>query len=220
MNIPSYFPRSHEEKSAWVRNLVSYVNEHGERMKINAAYFQNLPALADRLDRALAKCREANAGKLDRQAKNEALEAMVEASHRLAKGCLISNVNVNESDRIAMKLPPLRAKIKASARPNDSPRLEFHFSRPLSLDLRHKGKNGRAWGKPRDVVLLEIRHGVMDESPQSPAALPDYSFSSKSPASFSFEADKRGTTFYAAGRWINRKGETGPWCELISQVVP
>jgi hypothetical protein len=43
---------------------------------------------------------------------------------------------------------------------------------------------------------------------------------SRSPLELSFDPEERGKTVYLAARWQNRRGELGPWSDIISAIIP
>ncbi|MDR1525582.1 MAG: hypothetical protein LBS79_10080 [Tannerella sp.] len=42
----------------------------------------------------------------------------------------------------------------------------------------------------------------------------------RSPGNLDFSPGERGRIVYLAGRWQNRRGELGPWSEIVSAVIP
>ena len=73
--------------------------------------------------------------------------------------------------------------------------------------------------KPEGVTGCEVFLKVDSDAPKSVDEMHFQGTCSASPFVVKFDASKAGKTAYYWLRWVNRKGETGPWSNTISAMV-
>lgn len=76
--------------------------------------------------------------------------------------------------------------------------------------------------KPKGATLCEIRQSVVapgGTAPVNPDAMPLLALDTKSPHRTDFDAADPGKTAYYAQRWVNTRGEPGPWSVITSYLV-
>jgi hypothetical protein len=62
---------------------------------------------------------------------------------------------------------------------------------------------------------------LISDTPITNQELLAYSrLATRSPFELAFSPDDRGKIIYLAARWQNRRGELGPWSEIVSAVIP
>ncbi len=74
--------------------------------------------------------------------------------------------------------------------------------------------------RPSGVTGCEIYLFVGDAAPADPKAFRMIRFATRSPEEVTFEAADGGRTAHYLLRWMNSKGETGPWSNVISATIP
>ena len=62
--------------------------------------------------------------------------------------------------------------------------------------------------------------GIFDAPPAEPDDLTNHTMASRTPHTLQFTEEERGRTVYVALRWQNERGNTGPWSDIKSTVVP
>ena len=65
-----------------------------------------------------------------------------------------------------------------------------------------------------------IYYTVSDTPVTDQAELSLSRLATRSPVNLIFESTQRGKTVYIAARWQNRRGELGPWSEIVSAIIP
>jgi hypothetical protein len=73
---------------------------------------------------------------------------------------------------------------------------------------------------PEYLTGVVLYYSVSDTPITNPNDLAQSRLATRSPHEFSFDPSQRSKTAYLAGRWQNRRGELGPWSEIVSIVIP
>jgi hypothetical protein len=90
--------------------------------------------------------------------------------------------------------------------------------RELVVNFWVKGSEGRA--KPAGFEGAVIVWDVLDAPPELPTDLAHHTMASRTPHVLEFPETDRGKTVYIAIQWQNERGNTGPWSEILSAVIP
>jgi uncharacterized small protein (DUF1192 family) len=155
--------------------------------------------------------------------KRDEMRAALEAVFRpFVQGHLMNSLLVSDNDRLAMGLPVRDHHPTPLPDPEESP--EISLSTPeaatVEVTIRRKGVRGRA--KPKGVHGTEIGMVVSDSStpPLRWQGLNRSEFSTRSTVRFTFDGEDRGKWLHLSGRFENMRGVKGPWCEIISIIIP
>lgn len=81
----------------------------------------------------------------------------------------------------------------------------------------HSGPRG---SRPAGSSGAEIYIAVGKKRPESLTAFRFAAWATRSPHTLSFANEDAGRTAHYLLRWINAKGECGPWSEMVSAVIP
>lgn len=74
--------------------------------------------------------------------------------------------------------------------------------------------------KPDGVQSCEIREQIGGAAPTDPNAMAFLAIETRAPYRADFEAGDAGKTVYFAFRWLNTKGQPGPWSQVFNAVIP
>jgi len=66
----------------------------------------------------------------------------------------------------------------------------------------------------------EIREQIGGTRPLDPNAMAFLAMDTRTPYNAVFEPGDVGKTAWFAFRWVNTRGETGPWSEVFEAIVP
>ena len=86
----------------------------------------------------------------------------------------------------------------------------------LSEDAHSPGRKA----KPQGVAFAEIRFQVGGTMPTDPNAMTPLAMEGRAPYRADFDTEDIGKTVYYVLRWVNSRGEAGPWSPFYSAVVP
>ena len=75
-------------------------------------------------------------------------------------------------------------------------------------------------GKPFGVQGCEVYVAVADNPPTDPKAYRFVALATRSPQKVTFGSEDGGKTANYLLRWVNTKGEKGPWSSVLSSTIP
>jgi hypothetical protein len=104
--------------------------------------------------------------------------------------------------------------------PATSPIITIVAATPLQLTLRYADQNTPdSRRKPDGVTALELFVAPSATVIVDPATLPFNGLVTRQPYPVNFVSGDVGKTAYIAGRWVNRKGQVGPWSNVATFTV-
>lgn len=74
--------------------------------------------------------------------------------------------------------------------------------------------------KPAGAQGVEIREQIGGTAPTDPNTMAFLAIETRAPYRADFEATDVGKTAYFALRWVNTKGQPGPWSQVFNAVIP
>ena len=94
-----------------------------------------------------------------------------------------------------------------------------------STRLRHRiffadSETPDSHAKPAGAKFAEIREQIGGTAPTDPETMTPLAMESRPPHRNDFEPADLGKPVHYALRWINTKGDPGPWSQIYSAVVP
>lgn len=104
--------------------------------------------------------------------------------------------------------------------PTTYPILAVVGATPLAHGLRYSDSaTPAARKKPFGAVSMELRRSVGTVAATDPSAMDFLANVSRNPVSSDFVGADAGKVASYAGRWINAKGQAGPWSAIVSFTV-
>ena len=73
--------------------------------------------------------------------------------------------------------------------------------------------------RPTGVIGCQVYLFVGNDTPQSPSRYTFHMVSTRTPQRITFADEDAGKTANYLLRWVNTKGETGPWSQIISATI-
>jgi hypothetical protein len=218
--MSDYIPSSDAEFDVWQKNLLAIAADNLTAWGIPPADLNAVKSFQTIWAGAWAKaCNPQNRTAADVKAKEEARENLKRAVRSFVAGWLASNGKVPDADRVRMGLTVRGASRAAVPVPNTSPVVTVDFSVRLQHTLSFADETTpRLKGKPDGVHGCEVYMKVGD-APGDVSELTYAGTDTATPFVWKFEGDKVGKTAYYALRWVNTRGESGPWSAIVSAVV-
>jgi hypothetical protein len=134
---------------------------------------------------------------------------------------IANNAAVLAANKIALGLNPHQNPPNPVVAPATFPLLTLAGAAPLQHFFKFKdsGALGLSKAKPAGAVALELHAATSATVVTDPTTLPFVQMFTKSPFIVIWGSTARALTAYYAGRWITRRGLTGPWSSITNQVV-
>ena len=155
------------------------------------------------------------------EAKETARRAM-DANIRAKAGVIQKNPATTDADRAAARLTVPKGTRSRVQVPGSYPIVKKVDKSNRSLLRIFYGDSETVThsARPRGVAFAEIRYHIGGPEPVNAAAMPLLKMHGRSPFRADFEAEQVGQTVWFCMRWVNTRGEFGPWCKPFSAVVP
>ena len=104
--------------------------------------------------------------------------------------------------------------------PTGVPEIETDTATIRELGFRFRETGAHTFARPEHVAMIEFRWHLRETRPEHIAELTNIETFSSGPITLPFDELKRGQRVFFAARWLNARGEGGPWSDIESAVIP
>lgn len=133
---------------------------------------------------------------------------------------LANNTKVTDADRTRMGLTVKTGTRTATPVPTTCPVGSIDFSVRLQHTIHYSDdSSARSKAKPEGVHGCEIYMKIDGEAPKDISELSYVATDTASPYVLKFDGSKAGKMVYYWLRWVNTRGETGPWSNTVNAMV-
>jgi hypothetical protein len=219
--MADYIPKTDAKYNVWQSNLIFIILENATAWGIPEEVVALLQAAQANWNAAYDKAsNKQNRTLADVVTKNEAGDDFTKAIRDVAQQWLVRNPKVTDGDRVRMGIT-----IRSNSRtPVPAPESFPVGSVDFSVRLQHTisfydQASAHSNAKPEGVNGCEIYLKADGEAPKSVEEMNFQGTCSASPFVVKFEAAKIGKIAWYWLRWVNRKGEAGPWSPVVSAMV-
>ena len=156
----------------------------------------------------------------DRQAKDDARADYVTLI-RATVGQMQKNPAVTDTQRQAMQITVPDTTRTPAAVPTSRPTVKIDTSERLRHTLTFTDEaTPTSRAKPAGVAACEVWLLTGTTAPAGPDAMHLQAVDKSSPYIMEFDSADAGKTAWWALRWVNTKGEHGPWSATASATIP
>lgn len=216
----NYIPRADAVFDVWQKNLMTHVVAKATAWGIPAARVTALTGLQKVWAEAFLKYNELGTekggGTLEKNTAREGLETPI---RDFVSEWLAANSNITDADRGRMGLTVESDTHTPVAVPATLPLLKLDISVPMQHTVRFTDDSGKGRGKPEGVHGCEIWAKVEDTASKEPAKFEFLATSTRSPYVKTFAAADAGKKVTYRGRWVNTKGQPGPFGPEVHSLV-
>ncbi|MBU0717320.1 MAG: hypothetical protein KJ749_03650 [Planctomycetes bacterium] len=215
-----YIPRGDAEFNSWQANFVTYANANlvnlglviGDLTTILIAQLSWTPSLTAHIA-AQANAQSARATK---DGNRTTLESQIRALVRR----LQASPSVSDAERAALGITVPDTGATAAASPTTRPVCEVDTSQRLrhTIDFTDEGTPTRK-AKPAGVLGAEIWVKIGPTPPVDPSELTFLAVDTRSPYTRDYPGSEGGKQAHYMLRWVNTRGETGPWSETVTATI-
>ena len=221
MSNYDYVPAADAEFNVWQAGVVTDAQTNAEKWGINADDLTKLVSIKGEWDTAWGKAGNRN-NRLpsDVQAKNDARKKYEKALRDFVGQWLSKNPRVTDADRTQMGLTVKNGSHSPVVTPETSPVVSVDFSTRLQHSVYFADEaTPQSKAKPEGVHGCEVWMKTGGSAPVSEAELLYKGVCTRSPFTINFPATDVAKMAYYWLRWVNSKGETGPWSSQASAIV-
>jgi hypothetical protein len=220
VKMADYIPETDAEFDTWFNNFMTVLDKKKAALGLAASDMTSLTAElsgwnADYPAFVTARSAQAAATQTKNQRRTSS-KAMVRKFVRT----LQNNPNVTDADRAELDITIPDSTHTRSAVPTTRPVLIIDTSQSLQHGLDFFDEmtpNSRA--KPEDVMGCEISHQIGVPEPLDPDEMRILAIDTATPYIATFKGEDAGKTVYYRLRWLNTRGERGPWSQLYSATI-
>jgi hypothetical protein len=215
-----YIPGGDAEFNTWQANFINNLNAHKADFGLNSADMTAITGTQDNWTSAYdahIAARAAAEGAM--HAKRGAREGYESALRSMAKR-VQSSGGTTDSHRAELGLNVKQETRTSAGAPESRPVAQVDTSQRLRHTISfwdESTPNSRA--KPAGAMGCEIWSKIGDPSPLDPSQLHFLGLDTSTPYMVQFGGEDAGKTAYYMLRWVNAKGEQGPWSQTASATI-
>ncbi len=219
--MADYIPQNDAKMNLWQKNLVEIVESKVTVWGILADDFSLVKTKQVVWEAAFDKAsNKQNRTAADVLAKDEAYDEYVAVIRPFVAQWLANNSKVTDSDRARMGLTVKTGTRTPTPAPTTSPVGTVDFSVRQQHTLHYYDEaSAHSNAKPEGVHACEIFMKVDGEAPKDASELNYQGTCTAAPYTVKFDGAKTGKMAYYWLRWVNTRGEYGPWSSTLSAMV-
>jgi hypothetical protein len=214
-----YIPKKDSEVVTWGSNFNSKVSANASNWGIPLEEVAELQSSYDVFVPLYKKADSPDSTTVIVAQKNAARKKYVALVRGMA-GFRLKNPIITDAERLDMGLHVHDATPTTIDVPKTHPDMliEVLDFRRLNVSFHDQGTTSKA--KPYGVVGAVFKFTVLDEAATDYSALNRSVMATRSPHTFEFTEDERKKIFSVAVCWQNEKGQTGPFSEIATAIIP
>ena len=214
-------PSAEGQFDAWVRNFVHIIKESPDTYRVDSAEVKEFSRLLSAWDghyaAAIAARDNARAATAVKDESRQVLEELIRsAAKRIQADSRVSNharaeagLPIHKTKRTPVAIP----KATPIAQVIASDRLEHSI---MFSDASTPTRKARATG----CTGAEIYIAIADHVPQDPSEFRFAALVTRTPHVLKFKGEDGGKLAHYLLRWVNTKGQTGPWSQVATATIP
>ena len=221
MSNSDYVPGSDAEFDIWQECLVDNAEQNKTLWGISEDGLTKVKSLQTNWVSAFSKAsNKQNRTAANVTAKDDARYDYEKAIRPFVAQWLSNNEKVTDSDRTRMGLTVKTGTRTLTPAPTTSPVGTIDFSVRLQHTIRYYDEaSAHSNAKPAGVHGCEIYMKVDGDAPKDASELTYVATCTAAPYTVKFDGSKSGKTVYYWLRWVNTRGECGPWSVTLSAMV-
>jgi len=219
--MSDYIPKSDADMNVWQGDFVKEVETNAVAWGIHAEDVAHLKSKQSVWITCYGKAsNKQNRTSADVLAKDDSGDDYKSTVRSFVAQWLANNSKVTDSDRARMGLTVKSGTRTPTPVPTTSPIGVIDFSVRLQHSIRfYDEASAHSNAKPAGVHGCEIFMKVDGDAPKDASELTYLGTSTASPFIVKHDGSKVGKTIYYWLRWVNTRGESGPWSTTFSAMV-
>ena len=217
----NYLPQKLSTFRTWALNFATLIQGSPPTYGLVAGDSATITTAVDTFDAAYTiSTAPATRTPVTVQATIDARNAAVQVIRSYAR-IILANAGVADSDKTALGLhlrDPVNTPVPA---PSTAPIVAVVGATPgvLTCTSRDSMSSPGVKAKPFGATQLQVFAQFGTVAPVSPAATPFRGVFTKTPFALDTSPGTPGQTAFIYARWVNQKGQVGPWSALATSVI-
>jgi hypothetical protein len=213
-----YLPSADADFDIWQQNFYSYVNAHLAELGLTATDLAPLTAAQTAWQNAFSSNIAAQAAALGARRGKDTARDDFESLTRSFVRRVQALPGVTDAARASMDITVPRDR-GALTPPTTRPVVSIDTNQRLRHTLNFVDETTpNSKGKPEGVTGCEIWNKVGD-APTGPSQLTYLGTDTRTPYVAEFDESQAGKAAHYMLRWVNSKGETGPWSQTVNATI-
>lgn len=215
-----YIPSADADFSAWLNNFITYANANLTPLGLVAADVVPLQTAATGWETAYAANIAAQAASQGARQEKDGARKSAEALARPLVQRLQKTGTVKDSHRESLGLNLQSTTRTAVGEPTSRPVATVDTSQRLQHTISFVDEaTPRSRAKPAGVLGCEVWMKVGNVAPADPSELTYLATDTRTPYTTIFDGADAGKIAYYMLRWVNSRGERGPWSQTVAATI-
>lgn len=215
-----YIPKSDAELASFLDNFATKLAADKAKFNIPDAQADDLTTANTNFQTALAELDEARDNLNVKQEAKEKAEEEAVAKTRVCAQQIQADPNVTDEARAGLRLPTRDKKPTRVSVPQSFPIVVIDNSKRLRQTLTYFDSNTpTSRARPENATGAEVSRYIGETPPTGPEQFQRLDESRRSPFTIEYTGADAGKTAYYMLRWVNSRGEKGPWSETVSATI-
>jgi hypothetical protein len=218
--MADYIPTQDPDFNNWAKNFASYVNANFAALGLTAAQNTSLQnAITDWTGKYGGHVSAHAAANAATQAKDISRTGFETIARGLAHS-IQANLSATKDQKAAAGLTVRKETKTPLPKPTTRPMADIDNKKRLEHTIHYFDEgNSIKKAKPFGVMGCELWLKIGGAEPAGPSEVTYVAIDTKTPYRYQFAGADGGKTAHWMLRWINKRGEAGPWSETISVTI-
>lgn len=219
--MADYIPSTDPEFDLWQKSLMDKIRELMSTWGIDPTKTVDLDSKQSNWNMAFSKAsNKQNRTAADVQAKRDALDDYKKEIRSFVAEFLANNSKVSDSDRTLMGLTVKSGTRTPAPVPSTSPLGTVDFSVRLQHTLHLSDQaTPQSKAKPAGMHGCEVWVKLGGEAPKDASELSYLGIATSFSYTTTYEGKQANIMAYYWLRWVNTRGERGPWSTTVSSII-
>lgn len=218
--MADYIPTSDADFNTWQDNLHKYAAANLAALGLTAADLTPLTSAQSAWATAYSNHITAQASAQGASQSKSFARDNYESGLRTFVQGIQAKANLADSHRAALQINVRSTKRTAAGLPDTRPVVKIDTSQRLRHTVSFNDeKTPTRRARPEGVMGCEIWVKIGDPAPTDPSQLHFLAMDTATPYVAQYDGADAGKVAHYMLRWVNRRGESGPWSQTVSATI-
>lgn len=218
--MSDFIPRSDSDFTTWLKNFIQYASGRLAELGLVAGDLTPITDLQTKWDTTLSEHIAAQAAAQGASQTKDSVRASIEAEVRPLVKRVQAHPTVSDANRAGLGVSIRSTERVLASVPESRPVGTIDTSQRLrhTINFSDESTPGRR-RKPEGATGCEIWVKIGDPAPVDPKELHFLAMDTATPYVAGYDGADANKAAHYMLRWVNGKGETGPWSQTVSATI-